>query len=166
MGRLVVSFARIIGGCMWLLFRLGLIARVLRLFAVNATNMHVLAHQDKVNLKAKCRAEVMGSYWVVVLPYCPAGLWFTAGLKKLLISLFALSAKSFSFLKKDVSCPAVLRSPARTPVCFYRFTTLTKTGTQIILRRHKLHGMVLSFVKANTRPRTKVNSLSGYFCLQ
>lgn len=123
---------------------LGLIARVLRLFAACERAKYVLAHSDKVNLKAKCRAEVMGSYWEVVLPYCPAGLWFTAGLKKLLISLFALSAKSLSFLKKDVSCPAVLRSPARTPVCFYRFTTLTKTGTQIILRRHKLHGMVLS----------------------
>ncbi len=53
------------------------------------------AHSDKVNPKAKCHAEVMGSYWEVVLPYCPPGLWFTTGLKKLLISLFALSANPF-----------------------------------------------------------------------
>lgn len=104
--------------------------------------MHL--HPDKVHLKAKCHAEVKGSYWEAVLPDCPAGPWFTAGLKKLLISLFALSAKSFSFLKEVVSCPAALRSPARTHVCFYRFTTLTKTGTQIILQRHKLHDMVMS----------------------
>lgn len=79
------------------------------------------------------------------------------------VDIFVCSLRHILFLPKK-GC--VLPSPARTPVCFYRFTTLTKTGTQIILRRHKLHGMVMSFVKANTRPRTKVNSLSGYFCLQ
>ena len=116
----------------------------------------------------KRHGEVMGSYWKVGRQGCPPCSWFTAGLKRLLISFVCFLQKSASFLKEDVSClPLRLSGRSVTSlrrVCFFTFIKPSPTGKQIISLRHWpwLFFVCVGVVEHKPCPRTPEKC----FCLE